>query len=204
MLVSTFYQWGTLLDLANLMKQKPDKVKESVSAYVCIEMLKLLEALGEANVIHADIKPDNLLIMLNDPRDFQLHLIDFGCSIDMTLFPENALFRRQVTTENFICCEMKDNKPWNYHTDYFCVAATAHVVLFKEYMVPQKSGSVWKISQRYARSMKSTVWTEFFDTMLNIGEELPDINYLIGLFVKNFPNLDMREAILALKAHRKL
>lgn len=145
--------------------------------FFCIEMLEIVQALHGVKIIHADIKPDNFLIQVCD-NTIRLQLIDFGCSIDMSLFPPDTSFSRQITTENFICCEMKDGRRWNYHTDYFCIAATAHVLLFDKYIQMQKRDGLWSLSSKFQRYWKQDLWNSFFSALLNQQEGLPDIEAL--------------------------
>ncbi|KAK5646419.1 hypothetical protein RI129_004883 [Pyrocoelia pectoralis] len=166
--VSEFCPSGSLLDVVNSFKRKTGyAIKQSVCMYFSIEMLKIVSAMHQAKIIHADIKPDNFLVYITSEATLQLQLIDFGCSIDMTLFPPGTTFQRRITTKDFICCEMQDGRPWNYHTDLFCVAATAHVLLFDKYMQLQKNGAHWSITQRFSRYMRQDLWNEFFSRLLN-------------------------------------
>ena len=159
---------GSLLDVANLVKQKSGRsMKESLCIHFCLEMLKVVQAMHEVKIIHADIKPDNFLVQLLANDVVGLQLIDFGCSIDMSLFPMGASFTRKVTTEDFVCCEMRDNRPWNYHTDLYCIAATAHVLLFEKYIQLQKKDGHWSISSRLPRYARLDLWNMFFSTLLN-------------------------------------
>lgn len=163
---------GSLLDLANQVKLKTGKpMQECLCFYFCIQMLRIVEAMHQIKIIHADIKPDNFLIQLTPDNSIELQLIDFGCSIDMSLYPPNTSFTRKVQTESFICCEMLENKSWNYHTDLFCIAATTHVILFDKYIELQKKYDAWCIKEKLPRYMKSDLWNKFFDTLLNHQNE---------------------------------
>ncbi|KAG5889015.1 hypothetical protein JTB14_033944 [Gonioctena quinquepunctata] len=167
-LISEYMAGGSLLDIANLHKQKSGKpMKESLVIYFCIQMLRIIQAMHEVKIIHADIKPDNFLVFVLPDNSVGLQLIDFGCSIDMTLFPPKAAFTRRVTTEDFICCEMMDGRTWNYHTDLFCVAATTHVLLFDSYIKLKKQDGLWSIVQRFNRYFKVDLWNMFFSNLLN-------------------------------------
>lgn len=189
-IVSKYGPNGSLLDLANAIKQKFGRtMKESICIYFCIEMLKIVEAMHKVKIIHADIKPDNFLVFLQD-NNIQLQLIDFGCSIDMTLLPENATFSRQVKTENFICCEMLDGRPWNYHTDLYCIGATAHVLLFDKYITLQKIDNQWSLTQKFTRYWNIPVWTEFFNALLNQQNSLANSKYLQTLLEDNLHNMN--------------
>lgn len=136
-LVSEYYKFGSLLDLINRVKQNTGKnLKELVAIYYANEIITIVNALHQCKIIHGDIKPDNLLITRMPPVFGypSLKLIDFGNSIDMSLFPAGTSFKKSVSTENFICTEMKDGREWTYQTDIFCIAATIHVLLFDKYM----------------------------------------------------------------------
>lgn len=141
-------------------------MKEMLCVYFCIEMLEIVNAMHQAKIIHADVKPDNFLVHLVD-NNVTLQLIDFGCSIDMAMFPPDTTFHRRVRTEDFVCCEMYDGRPWSYHTDLFCVAATAHVLLFDKYIQMQKRDGLWSITQRFSRYWRVDCWNMFFSTLLN-------------------------------------
>lgn len=51
-----------------------------------------------------------------------LKLIDFGQSIDMSLFPPGTTFTAKVTTKGFQCSEMQTNRPWTYQVKTFHLA----------------------------------------------------------------------------------
>lgn len=159
-------------------------MKESMCIYFCLEMLKIVETLHEIKIIHADIKPDNFLVFLKN-NQIVLQLIDFGCSIDMSLLPENSTFTRPITTENFICCEMRDGRPWSYHTDLFCVAATAHVLLFDKYISLQKIDDHWSLTQKFMRYYKFSLWNEFFSCLLNQQQGVADNRRLQEILKEN-------------------
>ncbi len=59
--VSEHHQ-GTLLDVINVMASRSKMENEAVAVYFAIEMLVMAERLREAQIVHADIKPDNFLL----------------------------------------------------------------------------------------------------------------------------------------------
>lgn len=81
----------------------------------------------------------------------QLQLIDFGRSIDMTLFPENTTFNRVVTTDGFTTIEMKLGKPWTYQIDLYGVANCGHCLLFGDYMKVAERDGIWNITKAIPR-----------------------------------------------------
>ncbi|XP_017776519.1 PREDICTED: mitotic checkpoint serine/threonine-protein kinase BUB1-like [Nicrophorus vespilloides] len=205
-LLSEYSPYGSLLDLSNLLRAKRGKqLSQNLCIYLTIEMIDIIHAMHKVKIIHADIKPDNFLVMLRANNTIQLQLIDFGCSIDMSLYPEGTTFTRAVTTDNFICCEMRDGRRWSYHTDLFCLAATTHVLLFEKYIVLKKTpDNMWTIAQKFTRYWNSDLWTMYFYTLLNMQDGFPDLNKLkeelknaISM-VKNL-DIDMREVLNVLK-----
>lgn len=167
-LISEFMPGGSLLDLANLHKQKSGKcLKECLVIYFCIKMLQIVQALHEIKIIHADIKPDNFLVYVLPDNTIGLQLIDFGCSIDMSVLPPNTTFTRRINTEDFVCCEMLDGREWSYHTDLFCIAATTHVILFDGYIKMKKQDGLWSVTTRFPRYIKVDLWNMFFSSLLN-------------------------------------
>ncbi|KAF5288973.1 hypothetical protein FQA39_LY03852 [Lamprigera yunnana] len=200
--VSEFCPSGSLLDAVNSFKTKAGyPIKQSLCIYFCIEMLKIVSAMHQAKIIHADIKPDNFLVYLMSDTTLQLQLIDFGCSIDMTFFPPGTTFQRRITTKDFTCCEMQDGRPWNYHTDLFCVAATAHVLLFDKYMQVQKNGIHWSITQRFTRYMRQDLWNEFFSRLLNQQDGPANPDKLVEVMIEGLHrggdelNMEMRKLV---------
>lgn len=128
-LVQPFMSHGTLLDLVNHYRLKNSSMPEPLVFHLAIQLLAIVGRLHEAGILHADIKPDN--IMLNptvsevDPDSWtvetllnvqssNLTLIDFGRSLDLTLYPERtATFLHCFVTADK-CPEMLDGRPWSY------------------------------------------------------------------------------------------
>ena len=107
---------------------------EPIAMYFTIEMLRILEKLHKSQIIHGDIKPDNFLIqrepgLLNtyapDAHSMfkdvspTLEAIDFGISIDMSLFDKGQSFDHQFDKVNNRCPEMLEKKSWNYHVSIY-------------------------------------------------------------------------------------
>lgn len=182
--VTEFSSYGSLLDVNNKLRQATKKVMhESLVIHFSVQILSIIHHLHSCKIIHADIKPDNFLLMRIPNLDSHmpsLRLIDFGCAIDMTLFSEDTQFKKVIQTDGFTCIEMQEGRPWSYQTDLFCVAGTVHVMLFGEYMQIVKKFDIWDIKQKLPRYLKKHVWSEFFSKMLNISDihNLPNLNQI--------------------------
>ena len=63
-LISEFSQFGSLLDINNKMRQATTKVmNESLVMHFSSQILDIVDHLHSCKIIHADIKPDNFLLM---------------------------------------------------------------------------------------------------------------------------------------------
>ena len=63
-LVSDFSKYGTLLAVTNQIKIATGKpLIEPLAVFFTIEMIQIVEHLHKCKIIHADIKPDNFLLM---------------------------------------------------------------------------------------------------------------------------------------------
>ncbi|KXJ70031.1 hypothetical protein RP20_CCG025085 [Aedes albopictus] len=183
-LVSPFSRFGNILDVCNVVKRVTGRnVDEFIAMVITSQILSIIDHLHSCMVIHADIKPDNFLLM--NPIDLDspipcVQLIDFGVSIDLKLFPKDTTFRKVVTTECFTCIEMLEKRSWTYQPDLYGVAGTTHVMLFGTYMEVQKDIVNWNIKARMPRYFRKTVWDNYFSSMLNIRDcnEMPNLQSL--------------------------
>nr|XP_014098767.2 probable inactive serine/threonine-protein kinase bub1 [Bactrocera oleae] len=196
-IATEFSPFGSLLDINNKIRQATTKVMhESLVMHFSAQICNIINHLHINKIIHADIKPDNFLLMRIPSTDYHypsLRLIDFGCAIDMTLFPEpdTTKFRKVIQTDGFTCIEMQEGRPWSYETDLFCIAGTVHVMLLGEYMQLQKRAGTWDIKQKLPRYLKKHVWTKFFNDMLNIkSTNLPDLNEMRHTFDQEAARMD--------------
>ncbi|XP_068140947.1 mitotic checkpoint serine/threonine-protein kinase BUB1 [Drosophila tropicalis] len=197
LIATEFSPFGSLLDINNKIRQATTKVMhESLVMHFSGQICNIVDYLHRQHIIHADIKPDNFLLMrvpnVDSPLP-SLRLIDFGCAIDMTLFPdaEHTKFRKVIHTDGFTCIEMQESRPWSYETDLFCIAGTVHVMLFGEYMQPQKRGATWDIRQKLPRYLKKHVWSKFFGELLNMqADKLPQLHQMRIIFEEECLGMD--------------
>ncbi|NXL38259.1 BUB1 kinase, partial [Glaucidium brasilianum] len=200
-LVGELYNYGTLLNAINIYKKLPEKVMpQALAIYFAVKILYMVEELHSCKIIHGDIKPDNFILgefLDNDTCDIDslshgLTLIDLGQSIDMKLFPEGTAFTAKCETSGFQCIEMLTQKPWNYQTDYFGIAATVYCMLFGTYMQVKNDNGIWKPEGTFRRLANADLWKEFFESMLNIPNchSLPSLaglrKRLKDLFCKSY------------------
>ncbi|KAJ8021305.1 Mitotic checkpoint serine/threonine-protein kinase BUB1 beta [Holothuria leucospilota] len=168
-LMMDYHDSGTLLDAINHYQKKGEKMTESMVALFAITILDIVDALHSSKIIHADIKPDNFMLqnLREGTGESCLKLIDFGQSIDMSLFPEGTTFTANCHTSAFSCVEMQTGKPWTYQTDYYGIAGTFHCMLFNTYMKVYQEGNIWKTTALFKRTYKCG-WKKIFHTLLNV------------------------------------
>lgn len=110
-----------------------------------------------------------------------IQLIDFGQSIDLQQFPSKQVFWHKIKTENFICTEMMDGRPWSYQFDLFCLASTIYTMVAGKYMVVARHtpSDPYK-PQKLPRYVNGTMWNHIFDTLINIPNPkmMPDLCHL--------------------------
>jgi len=216
--VSYHQKFGTLLDIINIVKTcNIGKMSiEPMAIYFTIELISMIESLHEAGIIHADLKPDNLLLQnvpalpagvssseeLFEDHQLSLQLIDFGRSIDMKLLPQGASFSKVVETEGIKCPEMMDGKYWREHIDYFGLAAVAYCLLFQTYIETVKIDGKWEVKGTYRRWWQVDLWRQFFSEMTNIKgvekEHLPSLAKWKKIFQQTFFEKDMTKHLKSL------
>lgn len=183
-LISKFSPYGTLIDVCNKFKASTGRnLNENIVMIITCQILAIIDHLHAMKIIHADIKPDNFLLM--EPLSFEsskpaVQLIDFGISIDMELMTETRdVTFKQIDDKN-PCIEMREGKPWTYQVDLYGVAGTVHAMLFGKYMEVEKKTMGWQIKNKFPRYMNKAMWELFFSVLLNIRscKEIPDLQDL--------------------------
>jgi hypothetical protein len=177
-IVYDYYPMKTLLDLANSYKQDSTSMDGMLVAFVGVQIAEILNYVHQAKIIHADIKPDNFVIvdqMSSDLPNLQymkpfVKLIDWGRAIDMSYYPHQT-FKGRAGTNGFDCHEMQEGRPWTYQTDFFGYVGTMHVLMFNTYMKTFYHGSrsVYIFTEQLKRRYPlCETWTSIFREFLNI------------------------------------
>ncbi|CAB4064688.1 BUB1 [Lepeophtheirus salmonis] len=202
------YLPASLLDILNTNSKK--MADEIFAIFFIIQICELVQRLHDARIIHADIKPDNIMLrekpFLNQeaksasemfPRTENpcLQLIDFGRSIDMSLCKEGTSFTHVFKSKGACIPEMLSGNPWSYQIDYFGIAATAYCLKFGSYMKLVEKNGIFTHSGHYKRWWNINLWKEFYHEFLNIedGSKLPNLKLWKSkfedvLFNKNVAN----------------
>ncbi|PVD37415.1 hypothetical protein C0Q70_00005 [Pomacea canaliculata] len=202
-LVSELCPLGSLLTLANSLKQDKKLLAdlEPLAAFLAVQLLNIVHGLHRCNIIHGDIKPDNILLLqlpqVNKGSDIDkvfghqtqvLRLVDFGQAIDMSLYPPGTTFLAKVKTSGFQCIEMMTDRPWTFQTDMFGLVGSLHVLIFGQYMKVYSSQGHWYITSSFQRKWKVDLWKKLFYQLLNIPDcdHQPDLLALSHQFQQHF------------------
>ncbi|OCF61498.1 BUB protein kinase [Kwoniella mangroviensis CBS 10435] len=210
-LLMDYSSQGTLLDVVNKANTigvspstsgGPSTLEEMLCIFFVVELLKLIEELHSNDFIHGDLKIDNCLIRLpdipNSPWSASyskkgengwsskgVRLIDFGKTLDLTLYPAKRKQKFVIggwKADEKDCIEMQNGENWSYQTDYYGLASIAYTMLYGKYIkVVKGQDGLWAIDQGLKRYWQQDLWTNFFRTLLNPGDDLPIIDSLVEM-----------------------
>ena len=193
---------GSLLDAVNRagpagISQQGACLDELLVFFFTIELLRFLEGMHTAGLIHGDLKIDNCLLRLEElpggasslSSIYQpageggwkyrgVKVIDFGRTIDTSLFPahHSQQFIADWPTDDRDCFEIREGRPWTYQTDYFGLAGIVYCMLFGRYIeassvthAPDSTDSepIYKIATPFKRYWQTDILTRLFDVLLN-------------------------------------
>jgi checkpoint serine/threonine-protein kinase len=214
-LVLSLCSQGMLLNIINNavsagVSQQGACLDELLVMFFSIELIRLVEGIHNAGFIHGDLKIDNCLLRLEDipggssawDAQYQpsgedgwsykgLKLIDFGRTIDTTMFPSGQEYLTDWATDERDCFELRQGRPWTFQTDYFGLAGIIYCMLFGKYLqessialisepeleLESKSESEtkrYKIGTPLKRYWQGDIWNRLFDVLLNPCLVQPD------------------------------
>ena len=212
-LILDLCQQGTLLEIVNRateigIAQPGGGMDELLVMFFTVELLRLLQGLHDHGFIHGDLKIDNCLIRLEEvpggtlawSKEYSpsgdggwgskgLKLIDFGRTIDTTLFPTGQTYIADWKTDGRDCVEMRQGRPWTYQTDYAGLASIVYCMLFGRYMETaevEEEGKRVRPLQGMKRYWQVDLWNRVFDALLNpcllrADSSLPVTDELVAL-----------------------
>lgn len=186
---------GTLLQLVNsagtagvgsVLGAGAGGLEEVLAMFYVIELLRVVEGLHDAGILHGDLKIDNCMIRLDDAEEWTatyaadgsggwaakgVMLIDFGRAIDLWCFPAEQRFLSDWTPGAQDCAEMHECRPWTYQADYFGLASIAYCLLFGRYIETTSSVvdgvKTYRIQQPLRRYWQTELWKRCFHLLLN-------------------------------------
>ncbi|CAJ0913565.1 1944_t:CDS:2 [Entrophospora sp. SA101] len=198
-LLTEYCNHGSLLDLINNLKKDNSQIDEILVIFFTIELLKVIESIHKVGIIHCDIKVDNCLLRLeslssednnnSNKWDSQynpfgengwskkgIKLIDFGRSIDVTLFPPNMKFIADWKTDEEDCVEMREGRPWKWQADYYGLAGVIYCMLHNEYLQVTQTHINNDGYDCNIDNSNMDLWKRLFDILLNSSSLLRSID----------------------------
>lgn len=168
-------------------------IDEVLAMFFVIEVIKIVEALHSADLLHGDLKIDNCLLRLHDSAgDSWTHaydrtgangwsakgilLIDFGRAIDLRQFSSEQQFVADWTPEEHDMPQIQEGHSWRHEIDYFGIASIAYCLLFGKYIQVVRTNSSAEeknatpqhhIDRPLRRYWQVDLWTRLFDVCLN-------------------------------------
>lgn len=176
-LILPYLKQGTILDLVNSLSNYhfltgKNLIEESLVIYFTIQLINNVLKLHSNKIIHCDIKPENCMLNINT-SDYKLTfddliLIDYGRSIDLSLFPLNTRFKTKFDkTDSQDCPEFVKNSVWCYEPDYYGVANIVHTLLFNKVIKIRENSEGIQLLESFKRYWQRELWQELFDIILN-------------------------------------
>lgn len=114
---------GDMLEL--ILSSEKGRLSERLTKYLIFQILAALRYLHSKNIVHCDLKPENVL--LTDHSDFpQVKLCDFGFA---RIIGEKSFRKSVVGTPAYLAPEVLRNKGYNRSLDMWSVGVVTYVSL---------------------------------------------------------------------------
>lgn len=144
------------IDIVDFLAQpRPPKFKDNIQ--ICCNIAEaLLELHKDIDIIHRDIKPDNILI---DPRTLEIKIVDFGFA------KKGELYNGAAGTLYYVAPEVLSHKIQTKAGDTYSFALTIYPVLF---------GKLWR---RVPQMLDPSTYNKILEEQLSI-----DANQIIARY----------------------
>jgi checkpoint serine/threonine-protein kinase len=154
----------TLLDVVNLSRSDESflGMEEIIATFFAIDVLRIVDAMHQAGIVHGDLKPDNLILRVNETSRLSgtvysgsednpwcqlgLQCIDFGKAVDMRLCSITDQFYLSTKDGLSRSDTVLDKRllfPWQWDIDFVGVVGIIHVLLFGKYWCPDLPEGKW-------------------------------------------------------------
>ncbi|KAK9409649.1 serine/threonine-protein kinase D1 [Crotalus adamanteus] len=114
---------GDMLEM--ILSSEKGRLPERITKFLITQILVALRHLHFKNIVHCDLKPENVLLALADPFP-QVKLCDFGFA---RIIGEKSFRRSLVGTPAYLAPEVLRNKGYNRSLDMWSVGVIIYVSL---------------------------------------------------------------------------
>ncbi|XP_052744203.1 serine/threonine-protein kinase D1 isoform X2 [Bicyclus anynana] len=114
---------GDMLEM--ILSHEKGRLTERITKFIVAQILVALKHLHEKNIVHCDLKPENVLLSTDDTFP-QVKLCDFGFA---RIIGEKSFRRSVVGTPAYLAPEVLRNKGYNRSLDMWSVGVIVYVSL---------------------------------------------------------------------------
>ncbi|XP_017886672.1 serine/threonine-protein kinase D3 isoform X2 [Ceratina calcarata] len=115
---------GDMLEM--ILSSERGRLSERVTKFLITQILVALKHLHSKNIVHCDLKPENVLLSSGDSEFTQVKLCDFGFA---RIIGEKSFRRSVVGTPAYLAPEVLRNKGYNRSLDMWSVGVIIYVSL---------------------------------------------------------------------------
>lgn len=124
-IVTEYASYGSLNNLIN--RRRDDPVSKDVRVKILLDAARGIDYLHENNILHRDIKPDNILVTsLELDQSVNGKLTDFGSSRNINMLMTNMTFTKGVGTPKYMAPEVLNKGKYTKSADVYSFSITMY------------------------------------------------------------------------------
>ncbi|RVE49778.1 hypothetical protein evm_005508 [Chilo suppressalis] len=156
---------GDMLEM--ILSHEKGRLTERITKFLVAQILVALKHLHEKNIVHCDLKPENVLLS-TDEQFPQVKLCDFGFA---RIIGEKSFRRSVVGTPAYLAPEVLRNKGYNRSLDMWSVGVIIYVSLSGTFPFNEDEDINEQI-QNAAFMYPPTPWKEISDDAIDLINNL--------------------------------
>ncbi|ELP91447.1 protein serine/threonine kinase, putative [Entamoeba invadens IP1] len=131
-MVTEYAEYGSLQDL--IKKRMKDPIDKNMRIKILLDASKGVKYLHDNDMLHRDVKPDNILVFSLDKHVMVSgKLTDFGSSRNVNLMMTNMTFTKGIGTPSYMAPEVLNREYYKQPADVYSLGMTIYTtMLWKE------------------------------------------------------------------------